>query len=242
MFGVIRLSAVALIVLVAMGSITASSAWAEPPETEDLTKATERVTFHGHSGLTSFIGEAAGVIGRVECEKDLVNGGSFLVPGKLAEKFDITLSGKCAFLLGSTKPKCTEPILTHTLLGLLGFIKAGSLTVGLLVKPETGTEWLKAECEGSNVTVRGEVVGEIPEIGEKGNQYNKIITLLEVHFARVAGKENEQAVTTFELPTGFPAPLSMTGIGLSTVGALGGKAALESTEDLLLGSLMLLRA
>lgn len=230
-------------VMVTVVCMTGNAFAASLPEAENEAKTTERINFHGHSALTTFRGEMGGVVGRLSCEKDLVNNGSFLVPGKLAEKFDITLSGKCELVFSGVQTACNEPILTHVLRGLLGYIKGNSGTVGLLVKPETGTEWFRATCGVNTVTISGEVVGEIPENNSKGaKQYNKIITELEVHFARVAGKETEQAVTTFELPTGFPAPLSMTGIGLSVTGFFGGKASMESTETLLLGALMILRA
>jgi hypothetical protein len=234
-----RLILLALVAAMALGAGVAVNASAGVPELQNQNNTAGEVAFDAHSGLTTIRGERLGVVGRVSCERDLVLGGAFLVPGMLVDKFVIHLSGKCELNIGTTKIACTEPILTHPLHGELGFIKGTSGTVGLLVKPETGEEFTTVTCGAEKVTIDGEVVGEIPEVNKSGaNQYNKLVSSLELRFARVVGKETEQVVTTFELLAGFPPPLSMTGVTLTTSGAFGGKASIESTETVLPAALV----
>jgi hypothetical protein len=217
---IIKSSILAFFAVVALGAV-AAAAMATP----EFKGNKPDVHFIGHSLLTILKGETAGAEGTITCHKDLIEG-LILVPSMLVDKLLVKFHTNCEEVIPALKEekKCTEPILTKPLMGTLGFLNKAAVPVGMLLQPETGSEFAKTECEGTNTTVGGELVGEYPETNPftRAGQYNKDLT--EYAFVLQASGTS-QHWTTFELLNGF-----MEKVELKTEGFLGGKAAEEGAE------------
>jgi hypothetical protein len=210
----------AFFAVVALGAVAATAL-----ATPEFKGNKPDIHFTGHSLLTVLKGETAGAEGTITCHKDLIEG-LILVPSMLVDKLLVKFHTNCEEVIPALKEekKC-EPVLTKPLMGTLGFLNKAAVPVGMLLVPETGTEFASTECEGTKTTVGGELVGEYPETNPftRANQYNKDLT--EYAFVLQASG-TAQHWTTFELlGSSF-----MEKVELKTEGFLGGKASEEGTE------------
>jgi hypothetical protein len=183
--------------------------------------------------LLLFVGENAagttpilrGTGGDITCEKILVDGFT-LTKSPLAHGVLLHFHGKCVeHELGANLIACSEPISVKKLLAELGLV-LGNKTVGILLEPSDGTtEFTTIRCGTHTTTVLGAVIGEIPEITkERANQYNKLLTTVEVVFESEAKAHPKQNITEIVL-----LGMNMRNIKFDTGGFIAGEASLEFT-------------
>lgn len=186
----------------------------------------------GEKPLLLFVGEnPAGTTptlratgGSITCEKVLVDGFT-LTKSPLAHRVLVHFHGKCQQHSFGTLTNCTEPIAFKPLLAELGLV-LGNKTVGILLAPSDGTaEFAAIKCGANTTTVLGAVIGEIPEFTkELANQYNKLLTTVEIVFESENKNGEKQHITAIELLAE-----NMTNIKLDTTGFLAGEASVEFT-------------
>lgn len=210
--------AVAATAPVAFGVLAATTASALP-EFKGL-GAVKDIHFTGEGGLTALLAARGGVEGKVECHKVLVSG-LLLVPSMLVDNILLHFHTGCEQKGVGNPEKCNEPILTKPLHGVLGWTNNVAPPVGILLKPESGTEFASVTC-GANVTkIEGEIVIEVPELNEaREKQYNVALTKYELN-VQATKAISQTTPETFELLSGLPAPLFMKGVKLKTSGFLG---------------------
>jgi hypothetical protein len=218
----IKLAMLALFAVFAFGAIAATSASALP-EFKNTSGKTE-VSVSGLSvGTQTLRGENVGQTGTITCNTVLVHA-TILVPSMIIHKVLVEFHGSCKQKIGTNEGTCTEPIVVKPSKGEIGLINSTTKVVGLLLKPESGTEFVTVKCTNGNTKVEGEVVGEIPEKSGLTNQYNKPLGKFEVVFKSSGGTVNQERTEILLLPT------QMTGINLKVSGFFGGNASQESTS------------
>jgi hypothetical protein len=212
----------------AFSAVTVASASAALPEFILKSGKSFPITFDFSSGKGKLTPHST-LLPIIECESDLGKG---TITGSMLAKITTLTYHEC-HIQGSPHTCTTSGQPTGLIVGSvvlmvhLGYIKkngeAGKET-GFLVKPETGTVNAEFECEGlaEKVVVEGEVVGQVTS---NLNEFRETATIT---FSQGA-KRGEQAIETFELLSGLPEPLFMTGVRLT---ALGGPASLASVETI----------
>jgi hypothetical protein len=217
----IKSSVLAFVAIAALGAAVPVTALATP----EFKGKSSDIHFKGRSLLIVIKGETAGVEGTISCHKDLIEG-LILVPSMLIDDLLLSLRTNCVESIPVLKEerKCGEPIKFKPIKGTLGFLKQAALPVGLLMQPETSSEFFVDDCVGVETIFRGELVGEFPETNPftRASQYNKDLTEYALVF-QASG--TSQHWTTFELLDGF-----MEKVELKSEGILGGKADVEGTE------------
>jgi hypothetical protein len=176
--------------------------------------------------------EALGHPVAIECEKGLVHG-FVLHASTLAHLSPIRFEGKCVQKInGGLNETCNEPIETKKILAELGLASSVVNTVLVLLAPSDGTEtFAEITCGLDKTTVKGAIVGVIPEINKAGqNQYENFRTTLEVVFATSpAGTDNQEIKEIFLLG------VQMKGVELKVEGFLAGARAAEEANAELKG-------
>jgi hypothetical protein len=152
---------------------------------------------------------------RFECEESMAAGNMQDVMMALIRANAST----CHTTIAGTRIPCgnhpgaaSDLILTEPLLATLGYIEAGEKAggkVGFLFQPEPpNTVDIKFECGlggvNETIVITGALVAEVTPINTATNKFDLIV--------KATG--SAQAITTFQLLTGSPAPLFMTGIAL----------------------------
>lgn len=126
-------------------------------------------TFTGTSGA----GKLETVGGStVTCKKDK-SSGSF--SGKTVSNVKVTFEECETTLFGFFPVSCTN-IVTKTLSGELGYINKSTKTVGLDLKPASGSELANTECGGVTIVVDGSVIGQITPTKTKTTKYTLTYT------------------------------------------------------------------
>jgi hypothetical protein len=189
-----------------------------------FTQNGKTLSFTGSSGVSVLRALDLGLLGTLECEKG-TSSGEILNESTLARKIELEFFGKCLQKINGANLRCDEPINLRLASAELGLISLTHKVAVLLLAPESGTEFVKIECESHQTTIEGAIVGEFPEVnGELRNQYNKDLKSYELIF-RSESKSESQAIREIKLLN-----MQMTGVELKASGLFGGKASEEDTQ------------
>lgn len=171
---VARLVGLALVAILAVGAMAASSALASP----------EFTILPTHPGFTS-VAEGASVLRgattSITCANSFTNGEvtSMDTIGKVAVKYTgcVITKGTCTTKVNSLTGKTGE-IVTNPIKGLLGTVKTSEAPsgVGLLFEPESGKRFVTftANACSPEATTNGNVAGEVTPI-KKSQPTDKIV-------------------------------------------------------------------
>lgn len=215
---IIKLLMLALGAVMAFGAIAAASASATVQPLY-LTSTGGTLKFKATGGLAALHGEAAGISAEIHCEESSATG-EVQNKSMLAVKTLIQFKNKCEQNGGGvSKAGCTEPILVKLVTGEIGLTSNGTIKelVGIVLKPSSGTEFVKVTCGSSVTTVGGEIIGLYPE----KSKYNKLETSAEQLFL---AKGTQQEPTSIEL-----LGKTDTGVELKVSGFFGGKASQQAS-------------
>jgi hypothetical protein len=225
---IMKMALTALFAVLAFSAMAASSASAFHPLFLNLNGSSWLLFTGTSSGLPTLLGLNVSTLGTITCEKALSHGYT-LNKSTLADLVTVLFEGNCIQQISGNVGTCGE-ITTKLLSGELGLLLVGtSKLVGLLLIPESGSEFVEVKCTNGNTKVEGAIVGEFPEINgqTRENQYNKNLTSYELVFESVNKASENQKYTEIDLLN-----VKMTKAELKVEGFFGGKASQETTSTL----------
>ncbi len=158
----VKLLSAVLVAAFAISAITAATAAAAPEFLNSKKEAISSTTFTGTSGAGKLVGNSE----TIECSGGSSSGH---VNSSTTVNSVLVLYSGCKDLSSglechsSNEANGSGIVLTNELSGKLGVVSGGS-GVGLLLAPETGTEFVKissSHCSASTINVKGSIIGEV---------------------------------------------------------------------------------